>query len=66
MGISLVRSGRAVVQTELFFPLDLNDLRVMNDDLNGSKPDVLDGVPKCFIRVLEIFPVDVHTVKSDR
>ncbi len=52
MGISPVRSGRAVVQTELFFPFDLNNLRVMNDDLDGSKPDVLDGVPKNFICVM--------------
>ncbi len=62
MGISPVRSGRAVVQTEFFFPFDLNNLRVMDDDLDGSKPDVLDGVPKNFICVMWGIPVEFHVV----
>lgn len=65
MGISPVRSGRAVVQTEFFFPFDLSNLRVIDDDLDGSKPDVLDGVPKNFICILWGASVESHSAKSD-
>lgn len=52
MVISPVRSASGVVHTEFFFPFDLNNLRVMNDDLDRSKSDIVDGVPKNFIYVL--------------
>jgi len=60
MGISLVGSNGGCVQTEFFLPFDLNDLRVMNDDLNGTKPDVLKGIPKKFICVIFGFSIDFH------
>ena len=65
MGISLVRSGGGGVQTEFFLPFDLNDLRVMDDDLNGTKPDVLKGIPKKFICVIFGFSIDFHGAKRD-
>jgi len=49
-----------MVQTELFLPFDLNDLRVMDDDLNGTKPDVLKGIPKKFICVILGFSIEFH------
>lgn len=52
------------VQTELFLPFDLNDLRVMDDDLNGTKPDVLKGIPKKFICVILGFSIGFHGAKS--
>lgn len=64
MGISLVRSGGGVVQTEFFLPFNLNDLRVMDDDLNGTKPDVLKGIPKKFICVIWGFSFEFHGAKS--
>ena len=65
MGISLVGSGGGAVQTEFFLPFNLNDLRVMDDDLNGTKPDVLKGIPKKFVGVILGFPIEFHGAKSD-
>jgi len=52
-----------VVQTEFFFPFDLNDLRVMDDDFNGSKPDVLEGIPKKFVGVIWGSSIEIHGAK---
>jgi len=65
MGISLVGSNGGCVQTEFFLPFDLNDLRVMDDDLNGTKPDVLKGIPKKFICVIFGFSIEFHGAKRD-
>lgn len=54
-----------MVQTEFFLPFDLNDLRVMDDDFNGPKPDVLEGIPKDFICVLWGLSSEFHSAKPD-
>ena len=64
MGISLVGPGGGAVQTEFFLPFDLNDLRVMDDDFNGPKPDVLKGMPKKFVGVMLGFSIEFHGAKS--
>ncbi len=53
-----------MVQTEFFLPFDLNDLRVMDDDFNGPKPDVLEGIPKKFVGVILGFSIEFHSAKS--
>ncbi len=64
MGISLVGPGGGAVQTEFFLPFNLNDLRIMDDDLNRTKPDVLKGIPKKFVGVILGFSIDFHAAKS--
>ena len=53
-----------MVQTEFFLPFDLNDLRVMDDDFNGPKPEVFKGIPKEFIGVIFSFSIEFHGAKS--
>lgn len=64
MGISLVRSEWRCGPTEFFLPFDLNDLRVMDDDFTGTKPDILEGMPNDFICVVWGSSVEFHGAKS--